>query len=110
MRVKARKLVRTMAKGGNMIAETIRSAWSGEQLGQSNARSESTRIVSPGEYSIGSAIGFQPETIQGLLSEEEAASGTPQRFLYANTIDSNVPRTLDERPEWPGTLTIRMAR
>ena len=100
------KLVKTMAKGGNIIAETIRSAWSGTQIGQKNARSESTRIVNRGEYSIGNVIGFQPETIQGLLSKEEAASGTPQRFLYMNATDPNVPRSLDERPEWPGPLTI----
>ena len=52
------------------------------------------------------AIGFQPETIQQLISKEEAASGTPQRFLYMSTIDPNIPRSLDEQPEWPGTLTI----
>ena len=32
------KLVKTMAKGGNIIAETIRSAWSGTQLGQTRFR------------------------------------------------------------------------
>ena len=85
------KLVKTMSKGGNIIAETIRSAWSGNQIGQSNARAESTRKVNPGDYSIGIVVGFQPETIQSLLSDEEAASGTPQRFLYLSATDPNVP-------------------
>lgn len=100
------KLVKTMFKGGNIIAETIRSAWSGNQLGQSNARAESTRKVNPGDYSIGIAVGFQPETIQPLLSDEEAASGTPQRFLYMSATDPNVPRSLDDSPKWPGPLKI----
>ena len=37
-------------------------------------RRETTRRVNPGDYSIGIAVGFQPETIQALLSDEESAS------------------------------------
>lgn len=89
------------ARSGTTIAQTIRSAWSGELLGQANASVERDRRLGRGRYSIGLVVGFQPDTIGPLF--DEMGGGTPHRFLYAPAIDPTAP---DDRPDWPGPLTV----
>lgn len=94
-------LVKLLERGGATIGETLRRAWNAETIGQRNGSAERTRIIPRGTYSLGVAIGFQPETIGPLL--DDAAAGTPQRFLYASAIDPSVPEVA---PESPGELAI----
>jgi hypothetical protein len=86
---------------GNTIFPTLRSAWDGATLGQANARMDTTRHIPEGSYSMGLAIGFQEDTCQDLLADSTA--GTPQRLVWCWATDPEIP---DERPEWPGDLSI----
>lgn len=89
-------------RSGATLWSTIRKAISGETLGQANATKDRSRRVEKGTYSLGLLIGFQPETIQPLLSE--TGSGMAQRFAYASATDPSIP---DAGPEWPGPLEYR---
>lgn len=94
-------LTKTIERAGATIGPTIRSAWNGELLGQSNAREETTRILPHGTYSLGMVIGFQKSTAQPLLAD--AGPGTPQRFLWLSATDPSIP---DNRIGWPGELSV----
>lgn len=90
-------------RSGATIGPTIRSAWVGAVLGQSNAREETTRILPDGSYSMGLLIGFQRGTALPLLAE--AGPGTPQRFLWCSAIDPSVP---GNPVAHPGPLTVSL--
>lgn len=92
-------IARMLERSGATIGETIRRAWVGGTLGQSNGRSETTRIVREGQYSLGMVVGFQEETAQPLLADD--AAGTPQRFLWCWVTD---PSMTDDGAPSPGPL------
>lgn len=92
-------LNRMLQRSGATIGETLRRAWSGGTIGQSNGRTETTRIIKSGTYSLGMLIGFQRETAEPMLAD--SAAGTPQRFLWAWAIDPSIP---DDVPPDPGPL------
>ena len=94
-------LAAALQRMGSTIGPTLRSAWVGETIGQSNASAETTRRVPEGSYSLGMVIGFQPSTAGLLLAD--SAAGTPQRFVYMHAADPSVP---DEACGWPGPLKI----
>jgi hypothetical protein len=80
-------------RSGATIGPATRSAWYGATLGNQNADAERKRIIPEGSYSLGMLIGFQPETVQPMLND--AATGTPQRFVYCWTTDPSIPATPD---------------
>lgn len=82
---------------GTTVGASLRTAWTGGTLGQSNAREETTRVVKRGTYAMGMVIGFQPNVAQDLLAD--GGPGTPQRFLWISVLDPNIPD--DEGPEVP---------
>lgn len=86
---------------GNIVLPTIRSAFNGESLGQSNASEETSRNVPAGSYSLGLVIGYQKDTAQELIGD--TAPGTPQRFLMCSASDPTLPL---EPPEHPGYLDL----
>jgi hypothetical protein len=92
-------LAKLIERSGSTVGETIRRAWTGGTIGQSNGRAETTRVVEQGRYSLGMLIGFQPETAQPLLAD--VAAGTPQRFLWCWASDPTIP---DEDVPDPGAL------
>lgn len=92
-------LAKLIERSGSTIGETLRRAWVGGTIGQSNGRVETTRIVEQGRYSLGLLIGFQEETAQPLLAD--SAAGTPQRFLWCWANDPAIP---DEDVPDPGPL------
>lgn len=92
-------LTRLLERSGATIGETLRRAWVGGTIGQTNGRAETTRIVKEGRYSLGLVIGFQPETAQPLLAD--SAPGTPQRFVWCWAADPAIP---EEPIEHPGPL------
>lgn len=94
-------LNKMIERTGSTVGEALRSAWSGETIGQKNGREETTRIVPGGKYSLGLLIGYQLKTLGPLLADVDA--GTPQRFLYGWAIDPTIPGRAD-RVEWPGTI------
>lgn len=81
---------------GATLLPTIRSAWSGAELGQANADPDRRRQVPAGEYALGLLAGFQPEKAVALL--DDAEGGTPQRFAWFCSVDPSAP---DEAPEPP---------
>lgn len=94
-------LNKMIERTGSTVGETLRSAWSGETIGQKNGRAETTRTVPSGSYSLGMVIGYQPTTVLPLLDDYEA--GTPQRFLFCWAVDPSIPGR-HERVPWPGEM------
>jgi hypothetical protein len=92
-------LAKLIERSGSTVGETLRRAWVGGTIGQSNGRVETTRVIEQGRYSLGMLIGFQPETAQPLLAD--SAAGTPQRFLWCWASDPTIP---DEDVPDPGGL------
>jgi hypothetical protein len=86
---------------GATLLPTIRSAWSGQTIGQSNASQETHRVLLPHSYRMAIMVGFQYEFAAHLIAD--ASGGTPQRFVFASASDPNIP---DQPPEWPGELHI----
>lgn len=95
-------LTKLIERSGSTVGETLRSAWSGEGIGQKNGRAETTRTVPARSYAAGLVIGFQPSTALPLLADVDA--GTPQRFLYCWAIDPTIPGR-QQRVPWPGELS-----
>jgi hypothetical protein len=94
-------LNKLIERAGSTVGETLRTAWTGETIGQKNGRAETTRTVPAGSYSAGLVIGYQESTVLPMLDDHEA--GTPQRFLYAWAIDASIP-PVDAPAPWPGEM------
>ena len=90
-------LTKVGKRDGATIAPALRSAWSGQTLGQQNATAERTRIVPGGTYSLGVLLGYQLGTAGALLGD--ADGGTPQRVVFASAVDPSIPdQRVTERP------------
>jgi len=87
------------ARSGSTLMSTLRSAWSHQTLGNTNASAEKSRIVEGLHYVYGVTLGIQPELAGPLLAESSA--GTPQRFVWLMATDPAADGTGDE---WPGPL------
>jgi hypothetical protein len=94
-------LSRLSERKGATLGESLRRAFNGETLGQTNASNDRSRRVR--DYSLGLIAGLQPAAALALL--EEADYGTPQRFLWSSVIDPSIP---DDPPEWPEELGLRL--
>lgn len=86
---------------GATLLPTLRSAWSGEVIGQSNATTETHRVLKAHSYRMAIVVGFQLEYASTLI--DDAPGGTPQRFVFATATDPTVP---DVPPAWPGELEV----
>lgn len=82
-------LTRMAARSGTTILPTLRSAYSGELLGQSNARQETRRVLAAGTYRFVLLVGLQDLAAAELLADH--ATGTPQRFVLFNANDPAIP-------------------
>ena len=98
-----KSLLEIGSRKGSTIMETIRSAISGETLGQRNATAETSRRLDANSYRAAIIIGLQPRIALDLLNDSHG--GTPQRFIWLHAGDPNAPRPND-RPEWPGALKM----
>ncbi|MGW4991888.1 hypothetical protein ACWEQ3_30250 [Streptomyces mirabilis] len=90
-------------RAGAVLGEEIRSAWSGQTLGQTNATKERTRYVSEGSYALGLVAGFQPSVALPVI--RDSSTGTAQRFVWVQAVDPNVP-DYDNRIADPGPLQV----
>ena len=86
-------------RSGATLLPTLRSVFTGDTVGQMNARADTTRKLDAGTYSVGFVMGLQPELCGPLL--DDAAGGTPQRFVFVSATDPTIP---DDAPDWPGVL------
>lgn len=89
---------------GSVLLPILRTAWSGDTLGQTNASEDTRRQLAAHSYRLAVVAGFQPEHAGPLIAD--AAGGTPQRFLFAVATDPNLTA---DRPAWPGTLELPTA-
>lgn len=92
-------LSRMMERSGATIGQVLRSAWSGEALGQANASVETRRVVPAGSYCLGLVIAYQRSTVGPLLAD--GGGGTPQRFLFVSA-EAEPPD--EDVLHWPGHL------
>ena len=76
-------LVKHILDPKSTVGETLREAWSGSAIGQSNADEEKYRYVPAGSYALGMIVGFHLSSLADLLTPEQLELGTPQRFLCA---------------------------
>lgn len=84
---------------GSTLLPTLRSAWTGDTLGQANASEDRRRRLDATCYRFACVVGFQPDHAVRLL--DDAPGGTPQRFLWLSANDPTIPYNT---PEWPGPL------
>ncbi len=74
---------------GSTTLGTLRSMWSGTDVGVINATVDTSRHLKHGTYRFSAALGFQPAYATQLLHDD--AGGTPQRFLFVSAMDRNIP-------------------
>jgi hypothetical protein len=82
---------------GSTILSVLRSAFSGEKLGFSNASKERTLPLDRHTYRLCLILGVQPERAATLMND--ADGGTPQRFLWLPTADPGVPDITPDAPD-----------
>ena len=75
------------SRDGATLGETLRRAFTGSTLGQSNASKDTTRKVE--NYNLGLVANFTPGAAGAVLDDAEA--GTPQRFLWFAATDPSMP-------------------
>jgi hypothetical protein len=97
-------LVALAQKTEDITLDTIRSLWSGETVGQTNASSATSRYLPARAASFGLSVGFQPD-IAALFITKGAGVGTPQRFLWCYAHNQDQP-TFVEKPK--GFLSIKI--
>lgn len=86
---------------GATLLPTIRSAFTGATIGQTNASEDRKRVLKAGTYSLGMVVALQTILAGPLL--DDAAGGTPQRCLWLPATDPTIP---DCPPAWPGALPV----
>lgn len=89
----------TDRRGSTLLPE-LRRAWSGERLGFAYADPTKRLPVPAHSYRMTLIAGIQPERAAGLL--DDAAGGTPQRFVWIPAEDPHAP---DQPPDEPTTWT-----
>lgn len=83
-------------RNGAVLLPVLRTAWSGETVGMTNAREETKRRLEAHTYRLSFIVGFQAAAAGALLADQER--GTAQRFVLFSTVDPTIP---DASPRWP---------
>lgn len=96
------QLAGVAARRGSTVLPILRSAWSGETLGQLTADATRRLHVPAHTYRACLVVGVQPHRAGVLL--DDADGGTTQRVLWSTATDPDVSRNLDDIPDWPGPL------
>jgi hypothetical protein len=84
---------------GATILQTLRTAWSGGVLGNTNANVETRRKLERNSYRACVVVAFQPSCGSALVADSHG--GTPQRFIFASATDIDMPTIA---PSVPGVL------
>lgn len=98
-------LVALKSRQGATLLPTLRSAWTGEALGHSNADKARTLPVPRHAYRLGLVLGVQPGRAAPLLDDSDG--GTPQRFVWLPTTDRDAP---DAPPDSPPAWGMQVRR
>ena len=96
-------LAELLKRQGQILEPILLKMWSGEGLGMSySLRSSAIQLKVPAEeYRAAALLGIQPGAAAFLLDDARIDRGLPQRFLWASTIDPNIP---DRRTPFPTPL------
>lgn len=97
-------LLKLLERSGATVGPTLRSAWVGATIGSANATADNTRYIPQRSYALGLVMGLQEATAQPLLAD--AATGTPQRFLWCSATNPDFP---PEPPTHPGRLAVQLS-
>lgn len=87
------------ARQGSTLISTLRSAWSGTDIGFAYADPTKRLRLDAHMYRLGLVIGGQPTRCEALFDDEDG--GLPQRFIWASLMDPGAPKVL---PDSPGEL------
>lgn len=99
--------------GSTLLPET-RKAFSGERLGFGYAADDKKFAIHKHRYRMTMTVGVQPGRSVTLF--EDADGGTPQRFAFFPTTDSDAPKRAPAEPEpvklprWPTGLLVTDGR
>jgi hypothetical protein len=85
-----------VTRNGASLVPVLRSAYSGEIIGNQNADVQRRLPVARHSYRLGLIVGIQPARSGILLDDKDG--GTPQRFLWMPTVDPSAPGYLDDPP------------
>lgn len=85
------------ARQGSTILGRLKAFAMGEQLGSTNATKGNSRNVPAHSYRGCLSVGAQPGHTGVIF--RDTSGGTPQRFLWALTIDPNMPATVTADPD-----------
>jgi hypothetical protein len=91
------QLLKVGKRDSSITLPTIRSAWAGQGLGQTNASRDTTRNAPPHSYRFAMYVGLQPTFAAQLLTGDGA--GDPQRYLFAAVQNPEQPEVLPSFPE-----------
>jgi hypothetical protein len=91
------KLAGLFARQGTILGAELKAVAMGEQIGQQNAKKDTTRIVAAHSYRLCMSVGVQPENSGALLAD--TSGGTPQRFIWVPVTDPSMPREAPSTPE-----------
>ena len=94
------QLLRVGKQDQSITMATIRSAWSGDSIGQTNATEGLTRNVGAGLYRFALLIGLQPDFAAELLLG--VGGGDPQRYLFMAVQNPLQP---DKLPAFPTAIS-----
>jgi hypothetical protein len=95
-------LVSLGSKKEDITLDTIRSLWSGESVGQTNASTTTSRYLPARSVAFGLSVGFQEDIAAAFIREGENV-GTPQRFLWCYAHNDEQP---DHAPKPNGKLDV----
>ena len=82
---------------GATILQTLRTAWSGGVLGNTNANVETRRKLERNSYRACVVVAFQPSCGSALVADSHG--GTPQRFIFASATDIDMPTIAPSVPD-----------
>ena len=85
------------SRQGSTILGTLKAFAMGEQFGSTNASKANSRNVHAHSYRGCLSVGAQPGHTGVIFND--VTGGTPQRFLWALTIDPDMPATVTPDPE-----------
>lgn len=91
-------------RGGNTLAEVLKSAWVGEMTGNATATVDRHRVLAPGEVRVSALIGIQIDVAAQFLSAARTNGGLPQRVNWAWAYHPE--RKPETSTDWPGYLPV----
>jgi hypothetical protein len=77
------------SRSGSTIDSTLRTIWTGKEIGNTNATEERRRLVREHTYTYGLVLGVQVPAAGALLAT--VATGLPQRFGWALATHPDIP-------------------